>query len=124
MNPEQPEHDVHHTQGAPDKAAPRDSAAPAEMGPDHESMQHAERGLSAMAPKVAHSHAPHTEDEHAPIGHGGHDMAAGEHAEHHQMSHADHTGHEAMFRRRFWVSLLLSIPVLLYSPTLQALLRF
>jgi hypothetical protein len=31
----------------------------------------------------------------------------------------DHTGHEQMFRRRFWVSLALSIPVLLYSPALQ-----
>jgi P-type Cu2+ transporter len=33
--------------------------------------------------------------------------------------HADHTGHEEMFRRRFWVSLVLSIPVLLYTPMLQ-----
>ena len=40
------------------------------------------------------------------------------------MAHADHSGHEAMFRQRFWVCLLLSIPVLLYSPTLQALLGF
>ena len=39
---------------------------------------------------------------------------AAEHAE-----HVDHTGHEDMFRRRFWVSLLLSIPVLLYTPMLQ-----
>jgi Cu2+-exporting ATPase len=29
-----------------------------------------------------------------------------------------------MFRRRFWVCLLLSVPVLLYSPMLQELLRF
>jgi Cu2+-exporting ATPase len=29
-----------------------------------------------------------------------------------------------MFRRRFWVSLILSIPVLLYSPALQEWLRF
>ncbi len=34
-------------------------------------------------------------------------------------SHTDHSGHEQMFRRRFWVSLILSIPVLLYSPMLQ-----
>ena len=33
--------------------------------------------------------------------------------------HVDHTGHEGMFRRRFWVSLALTIPVLLYSQTLQ-----
>jgi P-type Cu2+ transporter len=38
--------------------------------------------------------------------------------------HIDHTGHEDLFRRRFWVSLLLSIPVLLYSPMLQDWLNF
>src|SRR5688500_8387560 len=32
---------------------------------------------------------------------------------------ADHTGHEPMFRVRFWWSLLLSIPVLLYSEMIQ-----
>ncbi len=36
----------------------------------------------------------------------------------------DHSGHEQMFRRRFWVSLLLSIPVLFYSPTLQEWLGY
>lgn len=39
-------------------------------------------------------------------------------------AHVDHTGHEQLFRRRFWVSLGLSIPVLLYSPMLQMLLNF
>ncbi|MEX2599118.1 MAG: heavy metal translocating P-type ATPase, partial [Dehalococcoidia bacterium] len=38
--------------------------------------------------------------------------------------HVDHTGHEYMFRRRFWVSLVLSIPVLLYSEMLQDWLNF
>src|SRR5918997_4964924 len=36
----------------------------------------------------------------------------------------EETGHEELFRRRFWVSLLLSIPVLLYSPMLQDWLNF
>nr|WP_117595342.1 heavy metal translocating P-type ATPase [Haloprofundus halophilus] len=35
-----------------------------------------------------------------------------------------HAGHEQMFRRRFFVSTLLSIPVLLYSETLQQWLGF
>ena len=39
-------------------------------------------------------------------------------------SHADHTGHEQMFRRRFWVSLALSVPVLIFSPMVQELLGF
>ncbi len=61
---------------------------------------------------------------------GHHDHKAMEHANEHSAhmdhagsgahaAHADHTGHEEMFRRRFWVSLLLSIPVLLYTPMLQ-----
>ena len=38
--------------------------------------------------------------------------------------HADHTGHEEMFRKRFWVSLALSIPVLIYSPSVQDWFNF
>ncbi len=37
---------------------------------------------------------------------------------------ADHTGHEPLFRRRFWVCLALSVPVLAYSTTLQGWLNF
>ena len=44
---------------------------------------------------------------------------AGEHA-----NHVDHTGHEEVFRQRFWGSLSLSIPVLLYAPMLQEWSRF
>jgi Cu2+-exporting ATPase len=43
-------------------------------------------------------------------GHGGHGV--------------DHTGHEAMFRRKFWVSLALSVPVLVYSDMLQMWLGY
>ncbi len=38
--------------------------------------------------------------------------------------HVDHSGHEQMFRIRFWWSLVLSIPVLIYSPMIQELLNF
>ncbi|MCB0185315.1 MAG: copper-translocating P-type ATPase, partial [Caldilineaceae bacterium] len=45
--------------------------------------------------------------------------------DHSTMGHGvDHSGHEQMFRRRFWICLVLSIPVLLYSPTLQEWLGF
>ena len=53
-------------------------------------------------------------------GHEGHE-AREAHADH---SPEQHVGHEQMFRRRFWVSLLLSIPVLLYSPMIQEWLGF
>ncbi len=55
-------------------------------------------------------------DDHA--SHAGHD----DHGDH--AGHIDHTGHEAMFRQRFWVCLALTVPVLLYSPHVQALLGF
>jgi len=40
--------------------------------------------------------------------------ASGDHA-----GHIDHSGHETMFSKRFWVCLVLSLPVLLYSHMLQ-----
>ncbi len=51
--------------------------------------------------------------------HAGHDMHAMKHGEDQSHAeHVDHTGHEDLFRRRFWVSLLLSVPVLVYAPML------
>ena len=39
-------------------------------------------------------------------------------------AHVDHSGHEQLFRRKFWVSLILSLPVLLFSQGFQSLLGF
>jgi Cu2+-exporting ATPase len=36
-----------------------------------------------------------------------------------QSAHMDHSGHEKMFRRRFWVSLVLSVPVIVFSEFIQ-----
>ena len=52
------------------------------------------------------------------MGAAGHETRAGAAPESHG-AHADHTGHEAMFRRRFWICLALSIPVIYYSPMIQ-----
>jgi hypothetical protein len=54
------------------------------------------------------------------MGHGSHGAENG-HGEH---GGGMHEGHEEMFRRRFFLSTLLSIPVLLYSEALQAWLGF
>jgi Cu2+-exporting ATPase len=58
-------------------------------------------------------------------------MPESEHSSPHQreadgghQGHVDHTGHEMMFRDRFWANLVLSIPVLLFSPTIQGWLGF
>src|SRR6056297_666617 len=42
----------------------------------------------------------------------------------HDHENNDHAGHEQMFRRRFWICLVLSVPVLLTSDTLQGWLGF
>ncbi|MBX0288036.1 copper-translocating P-type ATPase [Halomicroarcula sp. F28] len=67
------------------------------------------------AERELHDRAEHGE-------HAGHDED-GDHADHD--GHGGmHAGHEQMFRRRFFVSTLLSIPVLLYSPFIQGALGF
>jgi len=58
----------------------------------------------------------------SPQDHSGHTMPS-EHSEH-GAEHTDHTGHEQMFRQKFWISLILSIPVLLFSETIQGWLGF
>jgi len=68
----------------------------------------------------AEAHAEH-QGSHGE-GHGG--EAHGGHGDHGAGHGGMHEGHEAMFRRRFVVSTLLSLPVLLYSETLQGWLGF
>lgn len=46
------------------------------------------------------------------------------HHTHQHQGNNEHVGHEQMFRRRFWICLLLSIPVLIFSPALQAWLTY
>ena len=69
----------------------------------HEHMHHAE--------STPESHAVHAMPEPS-VGHSAHTGI--------EKSHTDHTGHEQMFRTRFWICLVLSIPVLVYSPAVQA----
>lgn len=67
-------------------------------------------------PHAAHEPQPQIDAMHA-------DQARPtEHTAH--TAHTNHTGHEQLFRKRFWISLALSVPVLLYSPMLQMLLGF
>jgi len=99
---------------------------------DHEHHEH-------VAHEHAHRDAPEVKAGQADHAHAGHTMmhtadsavrgqteaASGAHAAHTEhRGHADHTGHEQMFRRRFWGSLALSVPVLIFSPMIQELLGF
>jgi Cu2+-exporting ATPase len=71
------------------------------------------RSEQSLLETEAESPSSHEEDHDAHSQHGGHDGHGGM-----------HEGHEQMFRRRFFISTLLSVPVLLYSPTLQEWLGF
>src|SRR5260370_2323897 len=91
-------------------------------------MEHPEQRLSMsdkenmIATQVTQAEPPHQRHDKAQTS----DHAARDQADHsdqsmmHNMDQGnhgslmDHTGHEAMFRQRFWVSLVLTIPALLF----------
>ena len=79
--------------------------------PAHDGHEMTHRGDLADPRDI--DHQAMIEAEHAAMGHGAH------------AGHDKHAGHSVeMFRSRFWISLLLSIPVVLYSPMVQEWLRF
>lgn len=88
-----------------------------ETGQDGETaVQKTAVSQSSTQDKNTLSHQPHNHtdsDNHNP--HNQHNDHGG---------HGGHTGHEMMFRNRFWVALLLSVPVLLFSDTIQSWLDF
>lgn len=88
--------------------------------PEHELMGHMSQTHKTDHDGDHHPDEPHAEHEvHAT------DQKHVEHSENENHgSHVDHTGHELMFRNRFWICLVLSIPVLLYSPALQEWLNY
>lgn len=74
------------------------------------SHQHGEHSGAHQAAKA--DHTQHTD-------HGGHEGHS--HGDHHGHGHGDHA---AMFRGRFWWSLLLSVPVVIFSPMVAELLGY
>jgi Cu2+-exporting ATPase len=82
-------------------------------------MEHSDHEMHADHDGHSMQEMQHKSREMGSMSHVGHDMH-GEHAGH----GTDHTGHEQMFRTRFWWSLLLTVPVLLYSSALQSWLGF
>jgi len=97
---------------------------------DHHRDLHPEGDPAHPSGPAPHAHpqaaaglaAPHAHSHTTPGGHEQHGPPSGGRPAH--RAHVDHTGHEAMFRRRFWVSLAISIPVLVYSETIQSWLGF
>ncbi len=94
----------------------------------HDVMAHDAEPIQSEPPESQGAHDGHgarampmaaTHDAAAQVSH-----ASTQAHEGHGAARVDHTGHEQMFRQRFWVSLILSIPVLLYSPMIQHWLGF
>ncbi len=70
-----------------------------------------------------HHHGEHAQHEHHAHEHHEHDHAKQQHADSSHKGHDEHHGHHdhhahmvADFRKRFWISLALTIPILLLSP--------
>ena len=96
----------------------------------HEHAQHTDMEQAESREAIDHggqggTHgAGHESDHRARMGHTSnekkqHDSHGADHS-----THVDHSGHEQMFRRRFWISLLLSIPVLVFSSAVQGFLHY
>jgi P-type Cu2+ transporter len=103
-------HTGHHTHGEREKDAGEPSKMATGHLDNHLQNEHVSHPESHPMPNETHS---------VPMQH---KVEKGSHTDH--KAHVDHTGHEQMFRQRFWVSLVLSIPVLLYSPMIQEWLTF
>ena len=73
-----------------------------------------------------HNHDHHHDGHktHQPQDHTTHKAHADHDTDGDHGGHGSHAGHEIMFRNRFWVSLALSIPVLIFSPALQNWLNY
>jgi len=72
----------------------------------------------AIAPHAAHVHEAHAEHE-APLAHAGHAVHGGKDTMAHEMGHGGGMDMQAMvrdMRNRFWICLLFTIPIFVYSP--------
>ncbi|WP_010665180.1 copper-translocating P-type ATPase [Marinilabilia salmonicolor] len=75
-----------------------------------------------------HQHKDHSKHNHDGHNHQHHQGDHNGHGDHEGHGGHDHSQHHAMmikdFRKRFWISLALSIPILILSPMIQGLLGF
>ncbi len=89
----------------------------------HGEHQHAHHPPTEPPPEHEKGHAAHGEHAGGQHDHGEH----GEHGEHDHGEH-DHGAHHAQmiadFRRRFWVALVLTVPIVLTAPLVQRVFRF
>ncbi|QGU03673.1 heavy metal translocating P-type ATPase [Corynebacterium comes] len=72
-----------------------------------------------------HGHNEHRAEESGHSGHADHAGHSGDVDDHQVHGHGEHAGHSvAMFRSKFWWSLVLSVPVVFFSPMVAHLLGY
>jgi Cu2+-exporting ATPase len=90
---------------------------------DHQNSSHERHGYDHQKEQNNHDH------QHG-HGHGNHKVNGGngDHDDHDGQGGHDHSQHHTMmikdFRKRFWISLVISVPILVLSPMVQGLLGF
>jgi Cu2+-exporting ATPase len=108
---EHEQHEEHHHEGHDDRPGRQMN----ESVHEHQAASHEGHAQAPSAHTPEHEGHPEQSREHA-----AHGMThESEHA-----GHVDHSGHERLFRDRFWISLVLTIPVLLFTPMIQTWGRF
>lgn len=120
-------HAGHGRHATPPSGTSDQPAEPAQHDPaDHNPADHGQTAAQPIPHAAAtQSHAPAAgapasmpdHSTHAPAANAGHGSAPARSG--HPAAHTDHSGHEDLFRRRFWVCLALTAPVLFYSHMLQ-----
>ena len=99
---------------------------------DHHQMDHGSTQHGAMDhDSMADASVDHAAMEHASMAQGSPDHGAMDHGamghgamDHGAMGHAGHGDHVGQFRRLFWVMLVLSVPVVAFSPMFAGLLGY
>ncbi|WP_081602093.1 copper-translocating P-type ATPase [Corynebacterium halotolerans] len=90
---------------------------------DHDQHMDADTHGQAMPHEHPHSAVDEEHPARTPGGHAGH--GHDQHDEHHVHDHGEHAGHSvAMFRNRFWWSLVLSVPVVFFSPMFAEIIGY
>jgi P-type Cu2+ transporter len=137
------DHQAHHQGAGNDEHADHDAHAGHDMAdqaahPGHDMADHAAHPGHDMADHAAHAghdmadHDAHARHEMANHAAHGHEMANHDaHARHEMADHDAHAGHDkhaghsvAMFRDKFWLSVVLTIPVLVWSEMIQEWLGY
>ncbi|MDS0474630.1 copper-translocating P-type ATPase [Natrinema sp. 1APR25-10V2] len=114
--------DHHHHDHGPSET---DEESRVEQSMLEEEAEDADEAKRKVESRHGHEHGGgHGHERGEDHGAGGHDHGEAHEGDGHGDHGGMHEGHETMFRRRFFVSTLLSIPVLLYSEALQEWLGF